>query len=145
MKVPLDIGGLAPLQYMLMADINVQGLQEVFERFKEDMGPGLLASDIFDKGNLVPLIGHNSNPVACALFGKIYHFIHEAAREAGFPPMHRYFLIDMQDNKAVIVVDLHRDYLLGMLVDFTKVQIGIVINVVIPKIIREFNEKVVMR
>ena len=126
-----------------MADLNVQKLREVFENFKEEMGKGLVAADIFDKENLVPLIGYNSNPVACALFGKIYHFIHEAAREAGFPPMHRYYLIDMKDNKAVIVVDLHDDYLLGMLADFSKIQIGIVLNVVIPKIIREFSEKVV--
>ncbi len=125
-----------------MAELNVKKLQEVFETFKQDMGAGLLASDIFDKENLVPLIGYNSNPVACALFGKIYHFIHEAAKEAGFPPMHRYFLIDLKDHKAVIVVDLHEKYLLGMLVDLAKVQIGIVLNVVIPKVIREFNSKV---
>jgi len=125
-----------------MAELNVSKLQEVFETFKQDMGAGLLASDIFDKENLIPLIGYNSNPVACALFGKIYHFIHEAAKEAGFPPMHRYFLIDLKDNKAVIVVDLHERYLLGMLADLTKVQIGIVLNVVIPKVIREFNSKV---
>ncbi|NPB04223.1 MAG: hypothetical protein GXO39_07415 [Thermotogae bacterium] len=125
-----------------MRELNVAKLQEVFENFKTMMEGGLIAADIFDKRNLVPLIGYNSNPVACALFGKIYHFINEAARDAGFPPMNRYYLIDMQDNKAVVVVDLHEDYLLGMLVDFDRIQIGIVLNVVIPKVIREFNEKV---
>ncbi|NPA80510.1 MAG: hypothetical protein GXO29_05635 [Thermotogae bacterium] len=126
-----------------MAEVNLQRLQEVFEHLKESMGAGLLSADIFDKQNLVSLIGFNSNPVACALFGKIYYFINEAAQEAGFPPMNRYYLIDLKGDKAVVVVDLHENYLLGMLIDLTKVQIGVLLSVVIPRIIKDFNERVV--
>lgn len=63
----------------------------------------------------------------------------EALDSAGFPPMGRYYTLSLEDDKMVIVM-LFGDYRWGMLVDGKKAQLGLLLNVVMPKMITALEE-----
>jgi len=120
-------------------DMNVKKLNEAIEVQKENMGPGLLATDIYGTGDGQSIAGFNSNPQACALFNQITIYMRDALDSAGFPSLGRYYIMDLVDGKMVIVIHLG-EYQWGMLVDRTKIQLGLLLNVVMPKMIDSFEQ-----
>ncbi|MCK4836832.1 MAG: response regulator [Candidatus Aminicenantes bacterium] len=119
--------------------MNVKKLNEAIEVLKENMGEGLLATDIFDTADGQSIIGWNSNPQACALFNRITNYMNEALDGAGFPALGRYYIMDLAGGKMVVVIALG-EYQWGMLVDRAKVQLGLLLNIVMPKIIDGFEQ-----
>lgn len=120
-------------------NMNVKKLNQAIEVQKENMGEGLLATDIYGSEDGQSLVGWNSNPQACALFNRITNYMKEAIDGAGFPPLNRYYILDLADDKLVIVIILG-DFQWGMLVDRTKIQLGLLLNVAMPKMIVAFEE-----
>ena len=119
--------------------MNVKKLNQAIEIQKENMGDGLLATDIFGSSDGQSIIGWNSNPQACALFNRITKYMYEALDGAGFPNLNRYYIMDLTDDKMVIVLTLG-DYEWGMLIDRTKIQMGLLLNVAVPKMIVAFED-----
>jgi hypothetical protein len=108
------------------------------------MGDGVLASDIYSTSDGQPLVSFDNNnpqPVADALFNKITQMIDHDLNEAGFPPLGRYYLMELVDGKMALLIYMG-DYQWGMLVDSTKTQLGLLLNVVLPKIIDAFEEAI---
>ena len=121
--------------------MNVTQLKKAVEVLKMDLGDGLLATDIFGLEDAQSLAGWNSNPQACALMTDITQSMNKALKGAGFPLLGRYFILDLVDDKMVIVVAMG-DYMWGMLVDSKKAKLGLLLNIVIPKAIDAFEEAI---
>ncbi|HDP94232.1 MAG TPA: response regulator [Candidatus Aminicenantes bacterium] len=121
--------------------MNVRLLEKAVDVLKEDMGEGLLATDIFGAHDGQSLAGWNSNPKACALMGEITLSNNKALKGAGFPPLGRYFILDLVDDKMVVVITMG-DFLWGMLVDTNKAKLGLLLNIAIPKAIDTFEEAI---
>ncbi len=121
--------------------MNVKKLNEAIEVVKENLGAGLLATDIFGSEDGQSLAGWNSNPQACALFNQITNYMTEALGEAGFPSIGRYYILDLVDEKMILVITMG-DFQWGLLVDRTKTQLGLLLNIVVPKIIDSFEEAI---
>lgn len=121
--------------------MNVAKLNQAIERLKENLGEGLIATDIWTKDDAVVLTGYNSQPVASALFNRITDSINSTLSESGFPTLGRYLMLDLIDGKMVMVIPLG-DYRWGMLVDRRKAQLGILLNVALPKAIGAFEEAI---
>jgi hypothetical protein len=121
--------------------MNIKKLQESMEVLRENMGGGLLAADIYSAKDGQPIIAldNNPQPVADALFTNIINMLTSALKDAQFPNLNRYLIIDLEGNKAGIVIPLG-EYQWGMLVDSKKSQLGLVLNVAIPKAIAAFEE-----
>lgn len=119
--------------------MNVKKLNQSIAVLKEDLAAGLLATDIYTSADGQSVVGWNSNPQACALFNKITGDMKKALEGASFPTLGRYYIIDLVDDKMVVVIFMG-DYQWGMLVDRNNVQLGLLLNVVIPKIIGLFEE-----
>ena len=119
--------------------MNVKKLSEAIEIQKANMGKGLLAADIYGTADGQSLVGWNSNPQACALFNRITNYMVEALDGAGFPPLGRYYIVDLADGKMVIVISLG-EFQWGMLVDRSKIQLGLLLNVIMPKMIDAFEQ-----
>jgi response regulator of citrate/malate metabolism len=113
-------------------NMNVKKLNQAIEK-------GLLATDIFETADGQSIIGWNSNPQACALFNRITNYMTEALDGAGFPALGRYYIIDLAGGKMVIVIALG-EFQWGILVDRAKIQLGLLLNVVMPKIIDSFEQ-----
>lgn len=126
--------------------MNVQKLKESMEVLRENLGPGLIASDIYGAkdGQAIIAMDNKPQPVADALFSKIISMLDSALKDAKFPNLGKWVIIDMEGDKAGIVLPLgDSGYQWGMLVDYNKTQLGLALNVAIPKAIEAFKEALV--
>lgn len=135
--IDLDIDYLEKKQRE--GNMNVKKLNEAIEMQKENMGDGLLATDIYGTADGQSLVGWNSNPQACALFNRITNYMVEALDGAGFPPLGRYYIMDLAGGKMVIVISLG-EFQWGMLMDRSKIQLGLLLNVIMPKMVDAFEQ-----
>ncbi|MGE5343124.1 MAG: response regulator [Candidatus Omnitrophota bacterium] len=120
--------------------MNIKKLQDAIRVFKEDLGEGLLASDIYSNSDCQSIAGYNSQPKACALFGRITMHMNKTLKETGFPQLGQYYIVDLADKKRVLVMPLG-DYQWGSLIDGST-PLGMVLNVALPKAIDAFEEAI---
>ncbi len=121
--------------------MNVKKLEQAIEVLKTNLGEGLLSTDIWDSGDGQPIMGWNSNPVATALFNRITGDVSSSLKDSGFPSLGRYYIMDLVDSKMVIVLTMG-DYQWDLFLDASKVQLGLLLNVAIPKAIDSFEEAI---
>lgn len=119
--------------------MNVKKLQNSTKILKDDLGEALLATDIWASADGQPMVGINSQPQACALFNRITNYLGEALKASGFPELGRWYFIDLTGNNMVVVIPMGT-YQWGMLLDTKKVQLGLLLNIVLPKAVDAFEE-----
>ena len=95
---------------------------------------GLIATDIWERTAGLSLAGYNQQPVAVALFTRITTELESSLTVSTFPPLARYYLLDMEGNHTVAVVN-HGPLLQGILVDNKRANLGILISVAIPRML----------
>ena len=123
--------------------MNVPKINEAIENVKSNAGNGLVAMDIWSKGDGIPITGHNSQPQAAALCNKIYSQLVAAMKGANFPSDVSDYTIRVADGKMILVgLIADTDYMYGMLMDTKLTQLGLIINVIAPTFIREVGEAV---
>jgi CheY-like chemotaxis protein len=128
-------------QVMKEPDMNVQKLNQAVDAMKKDLGDGLLATDIWIVTDGVSIAAYNPQPKATALFNQLTSYLADTLRDSGFPGLGKYYLLDLVDNNMVIILPMG-EYRWGMMVDSSKIQLGLLLNIVIPKIIDAFEEAV---
>jgi len=121
--------------------MNVSKLNEAVEILKETLGGALMATDIWSSADMQSIAGFNHQPVATALFGQIINSTNVALKDSGFPVLGKYCLFDLADGKMVVLIPMG-DYAWGMLVDGKKVQLGLLLNIALPKAIGAFEEAI---
>jgi len=119
--------------------MNVKKLQNATKILKDDLGDGLLATDIYSSEDGQSIVGINSNPQACALFNRITNYLREALKAAGFPHLGRHYMIDLTGGHMVVIIPLG-DYQWGMMLDMKKIQLGLLLNIVLPKVVDAFED-----
>jgi YesN/AraC family two-component response regulator len=121
--------------------MNVSKLNKSIETLKESLGGALLASDIWGTADMQSIAGWNSQPAATALFGQIINSTNQALQGSGFPGLGKYCIFDLVDGKMVVLIPMG-DYAWGMLVDGKKAQLGLLLNVALPKAIAAFEDAI---
>ena len=114
--------------------MNIEKLEAVIADSKAVLKDGLIAVDIFERKNGLSLAGLNSQPVAVALFTQVMEYLESTLQESAFPPLDKYFLMDLKDGHLIAVIN-HGDLLQGMMVN-SRVNLGVLLSVVIPKAIK---------
>lgn len=114
--------------------IDTKALDLAVQDLRNILRDGLVATDIWDRSDGLSLAGFNQQPVAVALFTRMTEELDTALADSSFPPLGRYYLLDMQGNHTVTVVN-HGTLLQGMLVDNKRANLGILISVAIPRMI----------
>jgi hypothetical protein len=123
--------------------MNVKKLKSSVEVLKEDLDGALLACDIWPTGTGQSIAGYNVQPKATALFEKVTEFIDKTLKGSGFPGLNKYYMLNMEGNTLVIVLQFKEEgYQWGMLVDETKVQLGLLLNIAIPNAREAFIEAI---
>jgi YesN/AraC family two-component response regulator len=130
-------------QYMSKENtMNIKLLNSAVEALKEDLGDGLIATDIFDSTEGQSVAGYNPQPKACAMFTRMTSQINTALSESGFPILGKYFMLDLADKRRVVVIPLG-DYIWGILTDGKKTPLGLLLNIALPKVVDAFEEAAV--
>ena len=120
--------------------MNIQKLKESIEILKRDLDGALLACDIWPPGTAIPIVGFNSQPKATALFDKLTILLRESLEESEFPPINEYYMLDLANDATVMVLQLEQGYQWGMLVDKSKVHLGLLLSIAIPRAKKKFSE-----
>lgn len=123
-----------------MLDLNLDVLQECWTEQKKYLKDGLISGDIWDRNTGLSLMGFDANPEATALFNQLTGDLVDTLSGSGFPKFNRYYMVNLENDKLFIVIR-HGDSLLqGMLLDPTKINMGILLTVAIPKAIAKVKE-----
>jgi hypothetical protein len=121
--------------------MNVKMVTEAISKLKDDLGDGLIATDIFGfDGQSIG--GYNVQPKACALFTQITTSLMKALKGSGFPELGNYYILDLVGGHTVLVIPLG-DYQWGMLLDSAKIQMGMLLNIIIPNAIDTFEQAII--
>jgi len=121
--------------------MNVSKLNRSVDTLKENLGGALLATDIWANIDMQSLAGWNTQPAATALFGQITLSISQALEGSGFPAIGKYLIFDLVDGKLIVIIPMG-EFAWGMLVDGKKTQLGLLLNVALPKAIAAFEDAV---
>ncbi len=120
--------------------MNVKKLKESIDVLKDNLDGALLACDIWKTGTGTAIAGYNSNPQATALFDKVTDYMNKSLKTSGFPLLKNYYLLELENNGLVVVLQLQDNYQWGMLVDSTKVNLGLLLNIAVPEARKAFDE-----
>jgi len=120
-------------------NMNIKKIHEAVKLLKEDLGEGLLATDIFTTVDGQSIDGLNSQAKACAMFSRLVMQVNKTLKESGFPLLGQYIMLDLADKKRVVIIPLG-DYSWGILVDGTITPLGLLLNIALPKVIDAFED-----
>jgi hypothetical protein len=124
-------------------NMDIQKLRETVDYLKDQLGKGLLSTDLWATDDGQSLVGYNPQPKAAALFNHLTQQISTtlSQSEDTFVELGRYYMIDLVDNRMIIILYLG-EYQWGILFDKKEVQLGLLLNIVVPKIIDTFEEAI---
>lgn len=117
--------------------MNAKRLAAAVDNFRERLGSGMVACDIYGPDGL-SLAAYNSVPEAVALFSDVTKRVTNALADSGFPPLGRYYLIELVGRKLVCVMH-YREYQWGCLIDLEKTNMGMLISVALPRAIEDLR------
>ena len=120
---------------------TLESLKNCIDYAKEELGEGLVSSDIFSNDGLPVVDGHNTNPKSAALFSNITDYIRKAVVSSNFPDLGDYYLVNLEDDRLVIVL-LAGDFQWEMLIDHRKIKLGYLFSIFFPEAIKRFKEAV---
>jgi hypothetical protein len=120
--------------------MDVTKLHDAIDFVKNSLRGGLIATDIFTTNDGQSLAGYNSQPAASALFARMTTELNGSLTDAGFPTLGKYYLLDLVDGNKVVIVPMDK-YIWGLLVN-KDAQIGLITNVLLPKMIDSFEEAI---
>jgi hypothetical protein len=114
--------------------IDTKILDAAVQDLRNILRDGLVATDIWDRTAGLSLAGYNQQPVAVALFTRITSELESSLTDSNFPPLARYYLLDMEGNHTAAVIN-HGTLLQGLLIENKRANLGILISVAIPRMI----------
>ena len=120
---------------------TLEALRECILFAKEELGEGLVSSDIFSNDGLPVVEGYNTNPKAAALFANITEYVRKAVISSNFPNLGEYYLVSLEDDRLVIVL-LSDEFEWQMLIDHKKIKLGYLFSIFFPEAIKRFKEAV---
>jgi len=117
----------------------LENLQNCVNYAIEELGDGLIASDIYSSEGLPVVDGYNSNEKATALFASITEKIRRAVNNSHLSNLGDYYIINLQEGTLdlVIVGDIFQ---WKLLVNTNKVKLGYIFSIFLPEAIKRFKE-----
>jgi hypothetical protein len=121
--------------------MNVTKLNEAIGLLKTNLGESLISTAIAMNIDGQSIAGFNSNPKFAALIVKIVKVVNDTVKISGIPQIGKYATFDLQDDQLLVILPLG-EYIWGILLDGTKTQMGLLLNIEIPAAIDAFAEAI---
>ncbi len=121
--------------------MNVTKLNEAIGLLKTNLGESLLSTTIAMNIDGQSIAGFNSSPKFAALIVKIVKVVNDTVKISGIPQIGKYATFDLQDDQLLVILPLG-EYIWGILLDGTKTQMGLLLNIEIPAAIDAFAEAI---
>lgn len=116
-----------------MTNIDLDKLNACIDSMKSLLKDGLVAADIWCIQDGLSLAGYNSQPAAVGLFTQLTGELVSILRDSGFPPLNRYYLLDMANDHTVMLIRHGDEILQGLMLNNKKVNLGVLLSVALPR------------
>lgn len=113
-------------------------LNKLIQKFKRTLQGALLSCDLWEKDSLVSIATYNSNPKCAEFLGKLTLEIHDNLEKIGLPDFGKYQVIDLEMDSLLVIINLEQ-HLLGAIIDKSKVTYGVLLAMIIPDIVNEYQ------
>lgn len=121
--------------------MDVKKLNACMEMVQSDLGNGLIAASILSIADAQALIRtENSQPGAAAMSCELTKYMQKSLAH-GYAPLGRFYFMELEGDKGVLVIP-HGPYQWAIAFDTQKVKLGLMINVVLPKLLVAFEEAI---
>lgn len=115
----------------LNTSLNPAVLQQTLDSMVKSLR-GIVATDIWVRGEPQPLASYMHQPAACQLFDTLTTDLMRTLAGAGFPGLKDYFLLDMEGTHVVLVILHGTDVLQGILFDTRTTNVGSMLALGLP-------------
>jgi len=112
--------------------------QTLVDTLKETLGKAVVATDVWEKGSRRSLAGHNPQETATKMFDDLFNYMEKSLHESQFPSLNRYFLIELEKDNAVIVVNFGT-IIQGALINLSIANMGKVVSIAVPRLFRAWE------
>lgn len=116
-----------------MLQINISLLEKSVEDLRALLKDGLISTDVWDRETGLSLVGYNAQHEAVALFNQLTTELCATLDTAGFPALRSYYLLDLDGDNMVLILQHGKDLLQGLLMSSKKVNMGILFSIAIPR------------
>ncbi|MBU1220552.1 hypothetical protein KKF34_02875 [Myxococcota bacterium] len=115
--------------------MDLRTAETLVAELRESLENAVVATDIWNKKEGISIAGFNSQPTATKLFNDFYEFVESNLKSAQFPALGRYFLLELEQNNAVVIIN-YGSALQGFLVNMNRTNMGKVVSLAIPRLLR---------
>jgi len=119
--------------------LNVASLRRVMKIAQDGLGDALLSADLCSSADGTSYVGFNSQPAGCALINQLTERMTWSFERGGVPPLGRYYLAELAGAKMLLVAPSGAVHLI-IIVDSTRVQLGLLLNVILPEVLSALEE-----
>ena len=119
--------------------MDIKKINAALEKLKKELGDALVATDIWTTADGQDLASFKGSPKAAALFGQMVERANQALKDAGFPLLNKYSLRHLEGDYIGMTMPIG-EISWGMVVDSKKIQLGILLNVIVPNTIDALKE-----
>ena len=121
--------------------MNIKQVKKSIDKLKDDLEDALIMTDIFTTADGESIAGYNTQPKACAHFSKVTNHMVKALKESNFPKLNNFYIVNLMNSLVLIVLPLD-EYQWVMLIDTSKAPLGLLLNIILPKIVDSFKEAI---
>ncbi|MCX5827361.1 MAG: DUF4388 domain-containing protein [Deltaproteobacteria bacterium] len=125
-------------------DSNEAKLNGCMEQLKRDMGDALMGAGIINMNTGVVAASYHSSPSSLSsldMFHSLTGYIKKAFDGDSVDALGRYYILDLSNGQTIASV-LFGDYQCAIVFDNGKVALGLFLSVIVPKIIRIFEDAI---
>lgn len=122
-----------------MAKELLEKLQNCIYFAKDELGDGLISTDIYSSEGLPVVDGYNSNEKATALFSNITEHIRKAVNASTMSNLGDYYIINLQEGTLDIVI-VGDKFQWKLLINTNKIKLGYLFSIFLPEAIKRFKE-----
>lgn len=123
--------------------IDQDKLTLILKTLRNDLGKGLVASEIWTASEGLPLVNnqeYNSNPKVAPLFNEVTKKLSKALSESDYPGLSNYYFVNLDNNllALVLTIDSYRQF---VLVDTAKTPVGLLMSVALPNLLNMLTDE----
>ncbi len=128
---------------------TLENIKKCMDGLKEDLGEGFIETDIWSTTTDKSVAffhqhQYGAKPKHLKVFGETSRKLKEALRESYFPGIGDYYLIALENNRVAVIINYSseksvEEFQQYVLVDLSKVTIGVLMSVAIPKVLEIFK------
>ena len=122
-----------------MLNIDTGKLDAVWDAIELFLKNGLVAGDFWDVSTGMSVSGKKSDAAFVALFNQLIPIINSTLEGSGYAKFGKFFVI--KEKQGFFVVINHGSGLMqGVMLDESKINLGLLFNVAIPRALKMVNE-----